>query len=187
MRCLVLATFFLFSLPAAAGFIELGASVNYRSSGYDDENYIRSTSYTGSFSYYFYEMCAWELNYTIGQSEQLSKGVNTIDDKYKVEDNIEMISMDLVLSFASRQDAFRPYIKMGAGHLTKERFRTVNEGRREKISEQSGVVPSGGIGFSLNITKEFSIKLGVDAWTSPLEIEPLVVDYAGRAGVAFMF
>jgi outer membrane protein W len=172
---------------AFAGFLELGASVNYRASGYNDDNYIRSTSYTGSFSYYFWEMCAWELNYTTGNSEQVSKGASALDPKYKVEDNIEMVSMDLVLSFASRQDPFRPYIKIGAGYLTKERFRTVDDDPRERISKQSGMVPSGGVGFSLNLTKEFSIKLGVDAWTSPLDEEPLVIDYAGRAGLAVIF
>jgi outer membrane protein W len=187
MRTFVLSLLMMAGAAAHAGFIELGASVNYRSSGYDDNNYIRSLSYTGSFSYYFYEMCAWELNYTIGQSEQVTKGPTQVDQKYKVEDNIQMVSMDLVLSFASRQDPFRPYIKFGAGYLTKERFRQIDSDPREKISEQSGVVPSGGIGFSLNVTKEFSFKLGVDAWTSPLEQEPLVIDYAGRAGIAFMF
>jgi len=180
--------FLLCACPSAfAGFVEMGLSANYRASGYNDDNYIRSVSYTGSFSYYFWEMCAWELNYTQGQSEQVSKGASALDPKYKIEDNIEMISMDLVLSFAGRQDPFRPYVKLGAGYLTKERFRTVDGDPRERINEQSGVVPSGGLGFAFNITKEFSLKLGVDAWTSPLDEEPLVIDYAGRIGLAVIF
>ncbi len=177
----------LFGLQAHAGFIELGASMNYRSSGYDKDNFIQSTSYTASASYYFWEMCAWELNYTQGYSVQTTKGAGAGEKKYKVEDNIQMTSMDLVLSLASRQDPFRPYIKMGAGYLEKERFRKVDNDPTERISSQNGIVPSGGIGFALSVTKEFSIKLGVDAWTSPLDEEPLVVDYAGRAGVTFMF
>ncbi len=171
---------------AHAGFIELGASANYRSSGYDKHNYIQSLTYTASFSYYFWELCAWELNYTTGYSKQSTKGSAT-DPMTTVEDNIEMISMDLVLSFAARQDPIRPYIKFGGGHLTKERFRQVEGFSKDKISTQRGVVPSGGLGISVNLTKEFSIKLGVDAWTSPMNQDPVIVDYAGRAGISWIF
>jgi outer membrane autotransporter protein len=104
-----------------------------------------------------------------------------------ISDNIDMTSLDLVLTLAERQAPFRPYVKAGAGYLTKERFRKNDNDARERISKQFGVVPSGGVGFSFNITKDFSIKLGVDAWTSPMNQSPLVVDYAGRAGVSFMF
>lgn len=177
----------LFSSSAAAGFIELGASANYRSSGYDKDNYIQSLTYTASFSYYFWELCAWELNYTTGYSKQSSKAIGASELRTTVEDNIEMVSMDLVLSFAGRQDPIRPYIKAGAGHLTKERYRQIEGFSKDKISTQKGVVPSGGVGISVNLTKEFSIKVGVDAWTSPTNQEPVVVDYAGRAGISWIF
>ncbi len=170
-----------------AGVVELGASANYRTSRYNDDNYVQSLTYTGSFSYYFWEMCAWELNYTTGTSKQVTKGARELDPKTTVEDNIGLASMDLVLSFAGRGDPFRPYIKLGAGYLIKERFRQNNQDQKEKISEQRGTVPSGGFGFSLSLTKEFSLKIGLDAWTSPLSEEPVVVDYAGRAGISWLF
>ncbi|MGE4132421.1 MAG: outer membrane beta-barrel protein [Bdellovibrionales bacterium] len=188
MRRLWLLLFLIFVAPSAhAGFIELGLSANYRSSSYDKYNYVESLSYTGSFSYYFWEMCAWELNYTTGYSKQVSKGTAVTDVKTTIEDNIELITMDLVLSFAARQDPFRPYIKFGGGYLTKERFRQVEGFDKDRISEQSGVVPSAGVGLALNLTKEFSIKLGVEAWTSPLDEDQVVVDYAGRAGISWLF
>lgn len=187
MRFLSLLFVTFLAASAHAGYIEVGASLNYRSSGYDADNYIRSTSSTASLSYYFWEMCAWELNYTRGYSVQTTKGAGAIDPKTKVEDNIEMTSLDLVLSLAERADPFRPYIKLGAGYLTKERFRKQDDDPRERISSQAGIVPSAGIGFALSLTKEFSIKLGVDAWTSPLDEDPLVIDYAGRVGVSYMF
>lgn len=187
MKWLTLAALWVASPFAAAGFYELGGSVNYRSSGYDKNNYIESLTYTASLSYYFWEMCALELNYTTGSSKQVTKGQSTIDPKTTVQDEIQMTSLDLVLSFADRQDPFRPYIKMGTGYLTKERYRKIDNDPRERISAQDGVVPSGGIGLSLNMTKEFSIKLGIDAWTSPLDEHPLVIDYAGRAGLSWLF
>lgn len=179
--------FLITSVQAFAGFVEVGASANYRTSRYNDDNYIESISYTGTFSYYFWEMCAWELNYTTGYSKQVSKGSSTIDPKTTVEDSIELISMDLVLSLATRQDPFRPYIKLGGGYLQKERYRQIDDDAKEKISTQSGAVPSGGVGFSLGLSKQLNIKLGVDAWTSPLNEDPVVVDYAGRAGISWIF
>lgn len=175
------------SIPAWAGFMELGGSVNYRSSRYDSDNFVESLTYTASVSYYFWETSALELNYTTGTSKQVSKGATPTDPKFTVEDNIDMTSLDLVLSFAERQAPFRPYVKLGAGYLVKERFRKVNDSPRERISEQSGIVPSGGLGLSVNITKTFSIKLGLDAWTSPMNEKPVVVDYAGRAGLSWIF
>jgi outer membrane protein W len=187
MRILFFFIISLVSASASAGFIEIGASANYRYSGYDPKNYIQSLTYTASVSYYFWEMCAWELNYTTGYSKQVTQGTQSIDPKETVEDNIELTSLDLVLSFAGRQDPFRPYIKAGAGYLIKERFRRINEDSTESISRQEGPVPSGGVGFAVNVTKDLSIKLGVDAWTSPLKVNPVVVDYAGRAGISWMF
>jgi len=187
MRRIVFCALLLSSAPAFAGFIELGASANYRSSGYNEFNRIESLTYTASFSYYFMENCAWELNYTTGYSKQLTKGPAELDDQDLVEDNIDMASMDIVLSFAGRQDPFRPYIKAGAGYLIKERFRQINNGDKNRLYKQEGIVPSGGVGLSINLTKELSMKFGMEAWTSPLKTKPVVVDYAGRAGVAWIF
>src|ERR1035437_9258865 len=109
MRLFVLLIIALGTATASAGFIEVGASANYRYSGYNATNYIQSLSYTASLSYYFWEMCAAELNYTTGYSKQVSGGQgSTLDPKETIEDNIELTSADLVLSFAARQDPFRP-------------------------------------------------------------------------------
>src|SRR5689334_10360557 len=107
------------SSTASAAYIELGASANYRSSGYNADNKVESLSYTASVSYYFWETCAWELNYTTGYTKQVTKGSRADDPKETVEDNIDLTSLDLVYSFAERQDTFRPYIKLGGGYLVK--------------------------------------------------------------------
>lgn len=192
MRLKVLVLAILLSAPftAAAGFLEIGASANYRSSGYDKNNFVQSLAYTATVSYYFWEMCAWELNYTTGFSKQVTKGPDPYDPRETVEDNIDLLSLDLVLSFAERTDMFRPYVKFGGGYLKKERFRQVDNGNNDPIDTQEGLVPSGGFGFALGLTKELSIKIGLDAWTSPIihrADEPLIVDYAGRAGISWMF
>jgi outer membrane protein W len=175
-------------IAAQAGFVEVGASANYRSSGYNKDNYVEAISYTASISYYFWEMSAVEVNYTTGYSKQVTKGSGETDPKETVEDNLQLTSMDLILSFAKRTDTFRPYIKVGGGYLDKQRFRRVNDDNTEMISHQYGIVPSGGFGLSISVTKELSFKLGLDAWTSPLDSDdPLIIDYVGRAGISWMF
>jgi outer membrane protein W len=188
MRILVLILLAFGSVTASAGFYEVGGSANYRYSGYDANNYIQSLSYTASVSYYFWEMCAVEVGYTTGYSKQVSGGSgSTIDPKETIEDNISLTSADLVLSFSGRQDPIRPYVKLGGGYLVKDRFRRINSDNESLIAHQEGLVPSGGLGLSINITAGMSIKLGVDAWTSPPKVQPVIVDYAGRAGISWMF
>lgn len=188
MRILSLLLFSIFSSSAFAGFIEFGASANYRYSGYNANNFVQSLTYTGTVSYYFWEMCAFELNYTTGYSKQVSGGVGTtLDPRETIEDNIALTALDVVLSFAGRKDPFRPYIKLGAGYLIKDRYRQINQDNEDLIAHQEGVVPSGGLGLAFNITENLSIKVGVDAWTSPLREQPVIVDYAGRAGISWIF
>lgn len=187
MRIALLALIALGPLSASAAFFEIGGSVNYRYSGYDSNNYVESLSYSATASYYFWEMCAWELNYTTGYSKQVTQGTSPIDPKETVEDNIQLTSLDLVLSFANHDDPFRPYIKFGGGYLVKDRYFQVDADNENLIAHQVGLVPSGGLGFALSITKEFSLKFGIDAWASPLNVQPVIIDYAGRAGISWMF
>ncbi len=147
------------SLSANAAFIELGGSMNYRSSGYDENNYIQSLTYTASASYYFWEMCAWELNFTKGSSKQVTKGSGATDNKTTVQDLIELTSLDLVMSFASRQDPFRPYVKLGGGHLTKFVTEKSTTTRARGFLGKTALCRAEAFGLSLNVTKEFSIKL----------------------------
>src|SRR5580698_4170147 len=122
MRFLLIVLLGFASRSAFAGFFEIGAAANYRYSGYDPNNYIQSLTYDVSATYYFGEMCAWELNYTTGYSKQVTKGPGNIDPTETVEDNIQLTSLDLVLCFAERTDPFRPYIKLGGGYLIKDRY-----------------------------------------------------------------
>lgn len=173
--------------PARAGFFELGASANYRATNYDHHNYVQGTSYTASLSYYFYAMCAVELNYTNGYSKQVSQGPSITDTLTKIEDISVFTSADLVLSLAAREDFLRPFVKLGGGYLIKDRYRRIDFDAKERLSRQEGLVPSGGVGLAIGLTQNLNLKLGVDAWTSPLNFKPRVVDYAGRAGAAWIF
>jgi hypothetical protein len=166
-----------------AGYLELGTSANYRKSTIDADNFQESISYTGSISYYFWESSALELSYTNGYSQIVVTPV--ADSKTITETDFSLIGLDMVFSFAGRESMFQPYVKLGGAIIEKKIYRQIDGFSKDKIGEQKGEVPSAGLGFKLNISKAFSVKIGVDAWTSPLDEEPVTVDYAGRAGLSW--
>jgi outer membrane protein W len=175
------------SIDQAFAFVELGANANYRRSAFDSNNFQELISYTGSISYYFMEMSALELSYTNGYSEISAKSSTPSDPQYVNQTNFQLLALDLVVSFAEREDFFQPYVKIGAGYLKKDDFEQVGNGDNQLIAHSEGMVPSGGLGFRLMMTKSFAIKFGVDAWTTPLHEDPVVVDFAGYAGVSWLF
>lgn len=172
---------------SAFAFVELSANANYRRSAFDSNNFQELISYTGSISYYFMEMSALELSYTNGYSELSVKSTNPSDSKYVNKTNFQLLALDLVVSFAERDEFFQPYIKLGGGYLKKEDFERVDDGDTNLVSRDEGLVPSGGVGFRILITKGFALKFGLDAWTTPLHQDPVVVDFAGYAGVSWLF
>lgn len=183
-----------FSFPVYAGFVEIGASVNYRRNSIDENNYSETTSYTGSVSYYFWERSALEMSYTSGLGK-LSTKADGVDSIQRIQiAQFSMTSADIVLSLAGREDPFQPYFKFGAGYVDKNIFLEDELTGRVLIKTQSGVVPSAGVGLKILLTKSLSIKLGLDAWTSPPDDtnsdgsdRKNTIDYAGRAGLSWMF
>ena len=181
--------FLLLSSAAKAGVFEIGGSASYRSSHFDIDNYKTSTSLTFTVSYYFWAMSALELSYTNGTDKVRTK-IGT-DPAYTLITGFNMLGVDLVFTLASREASIQPYIKIGAANIKKEFYREVENNDRQKIAETDGVVPSLGIGIKIKLSNTFSIKLGVDAWISDDEsideITEETLDYAGRAGVSWMF
>jgi hypothetical protein len=175
------------SFSSAFAFVEVGANANYRRSAFDSNNFQELLSYTASISYYFMEMSAIELSYTNGYSEISAKASAPSDPLYVNQTNFQLLALDLVVSFAEREDFFQPYIKMGAGYLKKDDFEQVGGSDNNLIAHSEGLVPSGGVGFRLMMTRAFAIKFGLDAWTTPLHQDPVVVDFAGYAGVSWLF
>lgn len=172
---------------AHAGYIEIGASGNYRISKIDDDNQQELISYTGSFSYYFWELSAVELSYTQGKQEVTAKFPG--DTNRIVQTTMfEMMGADLVLTLADKESFLQPYIKGGAARIKKKIIRVVEGagGGTDEIELDPSVVPSAGIGFKLKFTKTLSLKVGVDAWKSSSS-DTDTIDYAGRAGISWMF
>ena len=170
---------------AWAGIMEVGASASFRRSTINDDNYQESLSYTGSVSYYFWEMSALELSYTQGSALLSVKPAD--DTKITTKSSFRLIGVDLVITFASRESVLQPYLKLGGAHIEKKIVREPEGMDATEIESPAGIVPSAGLGFKIKLSKTFSIKVGVDGWTSPLNEDDPTVDYAGRAGVSWMF
>lgn len=168
---------------ARAGFVEIGGSGNYRKSYIDQFNYTTVQSLTGSIAYYFWEMSAIEASYTNGQS-------TSVTTSYTASAYFEMTGLDFVMTFGEKDSAFRPYAKLGAAYQKKQIvYEQVNQ---NPITDQTeGPSPSAGVGFKLGVTQNFGIKVGVEAWTSPLSntssSNPVTYDIAARAGISWIF
>lgn len=169
---------------AFAGVFEVGGSGSWRKSSFDAENYSEMTSWTGSMSYYFYELSALELSYTDGVSRQSVKPQNDIRSISVT--NFQLTALDLVMTLAGKEDTFQPYVKLGGGYLNKQIFNQFDDGPMKSAGKIHGWVPSAGVGLKWFLSKDFSIRLGLDAWTSPPNVKPVVVDYAGRAGLSIL-
>jgi hypothetical protein len=178
----VFCSILLFSMVSRAGFVEIGASGQYRSSYVNEFNYSRTQALTASLAYYFWEMSAIEFSYTNGVNQTFGKTAN--DENFIATTTFELAGADLILSLAGRQAPFRPYFKVGASY------------QRKKITfEQTyfptytreiyGWAPTVGAGFKLMVTQSLSLKIGCDAWASPEETNRF--DFAASAGFSWLF
>lgn len=182
----------LIASSARAGFIEIGASGSYRRANIDTDAYDESQSITGSLSYYFDESSAIELSYTDGQNKRaISEG---LPNGHVTNMTYTLLGLDFVYTFGSRESDFRPYVKAGANYILDKRI--VDQYRDSSgnlfpatvVEDEPALVPSAGIGARIGLTKNLSLKIGVDGWSSrPISKQPMTIDYAGRVGLSFMF
>ena len=107
-----------FSESALAGFLEIGATSNYRRTSINEDNFQESLSYTASVSYYFWDQSAIELSYTDGYSRIVTANVGDI--KRTTETEFEMIGADLVFGFGARDAVLQPYVKLGGAYISRE-------------------------------------------------------------------
>lgn len=177
---------------AEAGFVEIGGSYGLKKTTIDEGAYEMSQSETGSVSYYFDESSALELSYTNGYTKQAFN--ESLPGGHVTTMFYSMAGLDFIYTFGTRETRFRPYIKVGTNYIIDKRivdqYRGMsgiwNPANTQTVTPT--FVPSAGLGFRIGLTENLSLKIGVDAWTSAaVSAHPLNIDYAGRAGISFMF
>ena len=188
---ILFAILFGFSARANAGFIEVGASGSYKRSNIGANSFDESQSITGSFSYYFDESSALELSYTDGINRRLigeGQPNGQLTNMY-----YKMMGLDFVLTLGDRESTIRPYVKVGGVYIMDKRIVTQSwlNGDVFNHSPQEdppALVPSAGLGFKLALSKSWSLKVGVEAWSSrSISEDPVTIDYSGRIGLSWMF
>ena len=164
--------------------MEVGLSGSYRRSNLDQENFTDTKSITGSMTYYFYALSAVELSYTKGLTTVQTDPSLVTGQTAKTE--FELIGIDLILSLGEKESLVKPYFKLGAVHV-QSKIIIQNSFATDTIEPESGVAPSAGVGVKLALSKQLSVKLGLDCWTSPLSQKPVEFNYAARSGISWLF
>ena len=192
LSVLFLAIILLTTAQAHAGFVEIGGSFGLKKTTIDEGAYEMSQSETGSVSYYFDESSALELSYTNGYTKQAFN--ESLPGGHVTTMFYSMAGLDFIYTFGTRETRFRPYLKVGTNYIIDKRivdqYRGTdgnwNPAHTEPVAPT--FVPSAGAGFRIGISENLSLKVGVDAWTSAaVSARPINIDYAGRAGISFMF
>lgn len=166
---------------AVAGVVEVSLSGNYRSNAIDNENQSKTQSLSGSVSYYFWEMSALEASYTRGRTENVTSAFDLSADFIQY-------GLDFVFSFAARESAFKPYIKVGGMYQINQIVTIQKTFPVPAVRENQGLTPSAGIGLSVRMTENFGLKFGAEAWLTPMDqSNTQVVNVAARAGISWMF
>lgn len=185
----VLITSLVTASTASAGIWEIGASGSYRRQNIDKDAVDESQSLTGSLSYYLDEASAIEASYTDGTSKR-SISPSTVNGHITTA-LYKFLGLDFVYTIGG--GTTRPYIKAGAQYILEKKivdqYTDANGNNPPRtVSSDPALVPSVGVGFKMGLTTSLSLKVGVDAWTSDsLSVQPVKIDYAGRAGLSWMF
>lgn len=170
---------FLSSSLARAGLFELSATYNYDKTSYSPTNSTAKQSVTGGLGYFFWEMSALELNYTQGESNQITPEYNA----YQV---FKAYGLGLLITLASRESAFKPYIKLGGVYLIKDATIYIPN-FPATTAHQEGLAPQAALGFKLMLSQRLALKVGLTGQTSPLNQENTTYDLEGVVGLSFYF
>lgn len=180
---------FSFGIQAQAGLMEVSYQFARTESKFDDDNFSRSLSHTGSLAWYFMEMSALEVSYTQGEGQISS--VASSGDTIRFRTDLKMYGADLVFTLAGKDWAFQPYVKGGAAWVDKKIFRKETAVSYEELvteTDKDDAVPSMGAGFRFRMTKSLRLKASYDRWRSGKDANGEEQwDDAVRAGISVFF
>jgi hypothetical protein len=185
-------TLFCLHSGSAWAYTELSLSANLRNSTLTTDIYSRTISVTGGVSFYFMEMSAIEISYTQGSRRDSFVETGSTDPKI-IRSVQEVMGVDFILSMAGREAPLQPYVKVGVAKISNKQYLQAPGFSENETAVAEGTAPSAGVGLRILITKTFSIKMGIDAWQSPVAKTPgstaeteRTYDYSGRVGVSWM-
>ncbi len=173
-----------------AGIFEVGVTGSYRKSTVDDYNWEDRKEIGASVSYYFWAQSAIELSYTARLSTKSIGTATPSVQRTEIQTEELYYGADLVLSLTDMKSSIRPYIKGGALYIhKKEQYQQVQPTTdpANYAPFQDGWAPSVGAGIKIGLTETMSIKVGLETWNMTLYNGQKQYDYAGRAGLTWLF
>jgi opacity protein-like surface antigen len=185
---LTLSLLLFFVVPAEAMYTELGLNYIYKKSFIDSLNNTEQQGTTGSISLYFWDQIAIELSYTNSLMVKNEQNISSVSPSVRVTSEVANIyAADLIYVFADRKAMFQPYIKGGAGYMTKTQTTQIDNNPPWTVGPYSGIAPDYGIGLKFFITDSVAIRLGYDVVITPIDNNNTAQDINGRAGLSWIF
>lgn len=183
--CFVLS---LFVTPQSFAIItELSLSGFYSRSTLDANNYTESQVASSSIAFYLWSRSALEFSYTHRITVQKSKA-SASSVPSTVTATLEELSADFVLSFADRQAAFQPFIKLGVSYPAKKQYTIQDEGfPSSTLNVAPATNPGGGAGVKIKLSQTFSLKLETTARSTTNLDRSKTVDSLSRVGLSWLF
>jgi hypothetical protein len=174
------------SQKASAIYTEVGVNYSGRTTYFDENNSVKTTSTTLSASFYVWEKIGIELSHTQGVMERFeSYTSNNIAVTSTVSQYQTVKGADIIFSFAGRKSLLQPYIKGGMAYIEKRQVITDNYGESE-VKLDPGTAPSYGAGLKIMLSEAFAIKASYDTWKTP-DSNSSIQDTAMRVGLTWIF
>ena len=182
MKIYIFILLFLVSLQSLALMTEIGASYSYSKKTFNATNYYQTDSKAASVSLYFLEKFALELSYTDQFYE--SQESDTTSTR-TVQQSTKIYGTDLIFVITDQHSAFQPYLKAGGAYIAKKKQVKYINADVIDIPTKDGLAPSYGVGLKYKISEKFSIKLGYDVWSTPLDDGATTDDASFKAGISW--
>ncbi len=196
--------FFIFAASANAGYIELSANGSYAkyNNGIVGGDPSFTTVKRGSLglAYRFLTNTAVEMNYSHSHSfDQFSQESSELTEKYYLEKTtqVKILSLNLILDFADKKAAFRPFIRGGGGYMirsseltaegvdkTTEISRTVDFEDQPPTSSASA---DAGIGFKIFMADSLALEFTGQVYATDLDKPEIYLHYAFSGGLRILF
>jgi len=196
---------FLFSSSwAYAGYLELSANGSYykQNNGLQDgEISTAVTTRVGAgIAYRFLSQTAIEIAY-LKSTNQDKYGQDIVSEPnvffINRETETQNISLNLILYFAGRQSAFRPYIRGGAGYMT---VKTIISGtsvsRLDSSSSPltfagqpniSSISADGGLGIDAYVADQLALEASFTVYGTDLDKPQIYLHYSLVGGIKLIF
>jgi outer membrane protein W len=161
---------------------EIGATYSYSKKTFNATNNYQSDSKAVSISLYFLEKFALEFSYTdqfYESQESDSSSTRTVQQSTKIS------GADLIYVLTDQRNTFQPYIKGGGAYIAKRKQVKYINADVIDIPTKDGFAPSYGIGLKYKITEKFSVKVGYDIWSTPLDDGTKTDDASFKAGISW--